>query len=988
MPTPTPEEFWKLVADTGLVDHDQLEGLRREFGRESLVPGVAGDALTDAIAKWLVGRKVLTNWQARQLARGSRGPFLLGDYRLLERLDDTVLRTSGAKASLLRARHQPSGRSVCLVLLDPQACRRIEVWTDIVRRTAAAHEARNPITSRTWALEQAGPQRFIVCEDIVGPSLAEEFASRGPLPIAEAGPLMVAIAGALAELHRLGTVHGGLSLEAVRREAASGRVRLMQFPLVADPHAVPLRPPLDSPEEIRKLGPRACFIAPELLLPESRSDARSDVYALGCLFHSLLVGSPPCWQGDAERSLSQAAFVGPPPLGPPQVPIEVATLISYMVARDPAARYPTAAEAADAIAVCLGMPPVSPTLPPQRPAIAAGAAIPEPAPPQATVPVAAANGSTAQLAKPAFVPQAAATRKQRPWWSSPLAAVGLAVILVGAVVPLVYRPRPAASPPKPVPAKAVDQTIDKPAVDKPAAPSADSKPEVAETEEQAPRGPEAIATAVNVVDSDTLPWASPTSGPPPTLAYLPSGSQLILLARPADILASDEGRLFLRALGPRAAEAVTALAAIGGCPIEGIETVQGGWQAGGPDEVIGGYAIRGRDVLPVAADASLREAWGATTEKEQDGETLFIGRPLSFWLPTAEAGKVLVAAPELLLAKIVATSIERRAARESGGPADWRQKIEAVLPPDLEDLVGMLDESRCLTLFGSPHYLLYDGRPILAGPFAKLVDPLGEFFGREVRAAALSLHFGKATYLEIDCRPPAGTTAARLAKDVAAKVESLADTVEEYCNALDPHPYGRKLVMRLPRMLTAVTGSLRSGGEGRGAVVNCLLPEHAAHNLTLAAELAIQQQSAATAARTVASPAAAPASAADRLQRKLSLVFPSDTLEKTVRMIAEEIGLPIEIRGKDLELDGITKNQSFGLDAQNQTADAILRTILARSNPDGKLVYVVRNKGGAESIEITTRAAAAKRGDTLPPGFEEDTAGGESPDKPEKEGRR
>jgi hypothetical protein len=105
-------------------------------------------------------------------------------------------------------------------------------------------------------------------------------------------------------------------------------------------------------------------------------------------------------------------------------------------------------------------------------------------------------------------------------------------------------------------------------------------------------------------------------------------------------------------------------------------------------------------------------------------------------------------------------------------------------------------------------------------------------------------------------------------------------------------------------------------------------------------------------------------------------------------MIAEEIGLPIEIRGKDLELDGITKNQSFGLDAQNQTADAILRTILARSNPDGKLVYVVRNKGGAESIEITTRAAAAKRGDTLPPGFEEDTAGGESPDDSEKEGRR
>ena len=244
-----------------------------------------------------------------------------------------------------------------------------------------------------------------------------------------------------------------------------------------------------------------------------------------------------------------------------------------------------------------------------------------------------------------------------------------------------------------------------------------------------------------------------------------------------------------------------------------------------------------------------------------------------------------------------------------------------------------------------------------------------------------------ATYLEIDCRPPAGTTAARLAKDIAAKIEALAETVEEYCNALDPHPHGLKLVRRLPMMLAAVAGNLRSGGEGRGAVVNCLLPEHAAHNLALAAELAIEQTPGA-AARAVSAPAVGPASAADRLQRKMSLAFPSDTLERTVQMIADEIGLPIEILGKDFELDGITKNQSFGLDERNQTVDAILRKILARSDPGGKLVYVVRNKNGVESIEITTRAAAAKRGDTLPPGFADDTPSAEKAEQPERKGKR
>ena len=72
-----------------------------------------------------------------------------------------------------------------------------------------------------------------------------------------------------------------------------------------------------------------------------------------------------------------------------------------------------------------------------------------------------------------------------------------------------------------------------------------------------------------------------------------------------------------------------------------------------------------------------------------------------------------------------------------------------------------------------------------------------------------------------------------------------------------------------------------------------------------------------------------------------------------------------------LQLEGITKNQSFGLDEKNKPADEILRNIMLKANPDGKLVYVVKSKqpGGEEVLLITTRAAAGKRGDTLPPEF-------------------
>ena len=206
------------------------------------------------------------------------------------------------------------------------------------------------------------------------------------------------------------------------------------------------------------------------------------------------------------------------------------------------------------------------------------------------------------------------------------------------------------------------------------------------------------------------------------------------------------------------------------------------------------------------------------------------------------------------------------------------------------------------------------------------------------------------------------------------RIDALPDSVEEWIAALAPHPHGRRLVMRLPGMLRALVANLRSGAEGQVAVLNAYLPRHAGHNLALAGELVLAQApgaGAAVAATAGATPAAAaPQDALAKLKRPMTLVFNRDTLEKSVQMIADEIGVPIEINGGDLQLEGITKNQSFGLSERDSTADAILRVILGKSNAEGKLVYVVRRQDGAEKIEITTRAAVAKRGDTLPPAFE------------------
>jgi hypothetical protein len=166
-------------------------------------------------------------------------------------------------------------------------------------------------------------------------------------------------------------------------------------------------------------------------------------------------------------------------------------------------------------------------------------------------------------------------------------------------------------------------------------------------------------------------------------------------------------------------------------------------------------------------------------------------------------------------------------------------------------------------------------------------------------------------------------------------------------------------------MLRAVAANTRAGTEAPAAVLTVRLPPRAGHNLALATELALAQPR--LAATTAAAAADAPQTALERLEKPMTLVFNKDTLDNTVQMIAEEVGVRIEILGKDLELDGgITQNQSFALDERDKPAAAILRTVLAKANPDGKLVYVVRVTDGVESLVITTRSAAEKRGETLP----------------------
>jgi len=94
------------------------------------------------------------------------------------------------------------------------------------------------------------------------------------------------------------------------------------------------------------------YVTPEQILDATSADIRADVYSLGCTLYYLLTGAPP-FRGKSLYEILQAhqsMEARPLNLARPEVPIELATVVRKMMAKDAAKRYQTPIEVAQALA--------------------------------------------------------------------------------------------------------------------------------------------------------------------------------------------------------------------------------------------------------------------------------------------------------------------------------------------------------------------------------------------------------------------------------------------------------------------------------------------------------------------------------------------------------------------------------------------------------------------------------------------------------------
>jgi serine/threonine-protein kinase len=271
------------------------------------------------------------------------GDIVAGKYRI-----ERVL-GRGGMGTVFAATHDELGQTVAIKMLHsaaPTAAARFQREAKISAALLSEHVA------RVFDLGTSGGVPFLVMEYLAGEDLSSVIA-RGAVSPRRAVEYALQICAALTEAHAAGIVHRDLkpsNVFAVQRTDGSLCLKILDFGVskrllggeadnchdLTHAHAV-----LGSP----------AYMSPEQLRQSAGVDSRSDIWSLGVLLYELLTGKRPfkAWSLAGLSAAIAADSPQPPSQLEPAVPAALDRVVMRCLKKEPAERFASAAEVAEAL---------------------------------------------------------------------------------------------------------------------------------------------------------------------------------------------------------------------------------------------------------------------------------------------------------------------------------------------------------------------------------------------------------------------------------------------------------------------------------------------------------------------------------------------------------------------------------------------------------------------------------------------------------------
>ncbi len=284
-------------------------------------------------------------------------PIIDNRYRVTRVLGE------GGMGIVYEAQHVGTKRPFAVKLIHASIARRGQAMERFLREGEAAGTIRSPhvVDVNDVGIDRATGSAFMAMELLSGDEIGKLIEERGRLSPQLALRIVAQALEGLAAAHRAGVVHRDIkpsNLWLARKPdnpLASGAhwVEGQRVVKVLDFGIAKLRDGDDGPEAKRNLTRTGGLVgSPSYMSPEQSGglpdiDHRTDIWSLGAVMYEALTGTTP-YQGAANlNQLMLQIALGPPELitrRDPNVPPDVAAIVTKALAHDPAGRYQSAEE--------------------------------------------------------------------------------------------------------------------------------------------------------------------------------------------------------------------------------------------------------------------------------------------------------------------------------------------------------------------------------------------------------------------------------------------------------------------------------------------------------------------------------------------------------------------------------------------------------------------------------------------------------------------
>ncbi len=330
----------QALLDSSTQSADPLLNLARRFGDPTLAP--TDTALDQVLSHLRVVHSPMRTESTIEPAdlyflRPPTRPGLLG---MLANYEVEELIGQGGMGIVLKAFDPSLHRPVAIKVMAAAVAGSATARRRFTREAQAAASICHDHVITVHGVSEADGLPFLVMQYVAGESLQARVDRVGPLELEEVVRIGLQTAQGLAAAHAQGLIHRDIKPANLLLENGLARVKITDFGLAR------------MTDDVSLTQNGVVAGTPEYMAPEQARgepvDHRSDLFSLGSVLYAMCAGAAPFRSANTVAILRKVSDENPPPLHMvvPNLPLWIDQFIRLLMAKDPARRIQSSAEAA------------------------------------------------------------------------------------------------------------------------------------------------------------------------------------------------------------------------------------------------------------------------------------------------------------------------------------------------------------------------------------------------------------------------------------------------------------------------------------------------------------------------------------------------------------------------------------------------------------------------------------------------------------------